>query len=103
MKYIIEFDEVPYTPDGSLPYQGERLYRAKGFKSLVFDECGLNKLTPYYVDDQEKKQSYRKGYADGLKHAIETVKKQYARHLMSSAAATTLEKASLTEDETKKV
>lgn len=51
-KYIIELENEPFTgayfeamPDGSI--QREVLYRVKGFKSLVFDEEGLKRLTPY--------------------------------------------------------
>lgn len=40
MKYIIEIEDEPLTRDG------EAVYRAKGFRSLVFDENGLKKLTP---------------------------------------------------------
>lgn len=40
MKYIIEIEDKPLTRDG------EAVYRAKGFRSLVFDENGLKKLTP---------------------------------------------------------
>lgn len=51
-KYIIELENEPFTgayfeamPDGSILH--EKLYRVKGFKSLVFDEEGLKRLTPY--------------------------------------------------------
>lgn len=40
-KFIVEVDSV-FTND-----KGTRLYRIKGFNSLIFDECGLNKLDPY--------------------------------------------------------
>lgn len=44
-KYVIEIEEVYVTSsaDGS----PQRLYRMKGFNSLVFDEEGLNKLVPF--------------------------------------------------------
>lgn len=46
-KYVIELEDVPFVND--LTFLNERLYRVKGFKSLVFDENGLEKLTP--IDD----------------------------------------------------
>lgn len=39
-KYIIDIDDLPFDK------KGERLWRATQFKSLVFDEYGLKKLTP---------------------------------------------------------
>ena len=36
-KYIIEFEDKPF---------GNGLYKAKGFNSLVFDQNGLDRLTP---------------------------------------------------------
>lgn len=50
-KYIIELEERPfYSSDPMVvgtELMAERLYRVKGFKSLVFDEEGLKRLTPY--------------------------------------------------------
>ena len=37
-KYIIEFEDKPF---------GNGLYKAKGFNSLVFDQNGLDRLTPF--------------------------------------------------------
>lgn len=48
MKYIIEIEDEPLTRDG------EAVYRAKGFRSLVFDENGLKKLTPFGTPEQEE-------------------------------------------------
>ena len=45
MKYIIEIEKKPFVRESSL-YGKEFLYRANGFRSLVFDETGLKKLTP---------------------------------------------------------
>lgn len=42
-KYIIEIEDDPF---GSIE-SSDMLWRAKGFKSLVFDKKGLEKLTPY--------------------------------------------------------
>ena len=41
-KYIIELENISFQ-NGD-----EYLWRVKGFKSLVFDKNGLEKLTPYY-------------------------------------------------------
>lgn len=50
-KYIIELEETPFYSDNpnivGITLVAERLYRVKGFKSLVFDEEGLKRLTPY--------------------------------------------------------
>lgn len=48
-KYIIEFEDEPFVSNG------EKLYRAKGFNSLVFDKYGLEKLTPLREDDNKIK------------------------------------------------
>lgn len=45
MKYIIDIEDEPFVRKSAL-YGEEALYRANGFKSLVFDETGLKKLTP---------------------------------------------------------
>ena len=53
-KYIIELDEEPYVNEtGDI-----RLYRAKGFNSLVFDEYGIDKLVPYRECDDEYDDEY---------------------------------------------
>lgn len=61
-KYVIELeDEVFYN--GELPFDGsETLYRVKGFRSLVFDQNGLERLTPYIEPDDEG--SYNRGLND---------------------------------------
>lgn len=45
-KFLIEIDE-PFMGDA-----GEKLYRIKGFKSLVFDDNGLKKLERYKEFEQ---------------------------------------------------
>lgn len=45
-KYIIEIEDEPFVRQSCL-YGEEAVYRASGFKSLVFDKNGLDKLTPY--------------------------------------------------------
>lgn len=43
-KYVVEIEEiyVAVTPDAT----PQRLYRIRGFNSLVFDDAELKKLTP---------------------------------------------------------
>lgn len=53
-KYIIELEDASYVNGSS--YKDDILYRVKGFKSLVFDKEGLEKLEPY-----EGKESLRVG------------------------------------------
>jgi len=60
MKYIIEFENATFHnmyPDGH--FGCSTLYRAKGFNSLVFDQNGLDKLTPYDPDE-----AYQRGLKD---------------------------------------
>ena len=46
MKFIIEIEDEPLVRQSAL--HGETaVYRAAGFKSLVFDEYGIGKLKPY--------------------------------------------------------
>ena len=71
MKYTIEIDTDKVFTDG----QNNKLYRAKGFNSLVFDKCGLDKLEPVekaWENELEKhrREAYDKGYADGKADAI---------------------------------
>ena len=40
-KYIIELEDAPFVD-----INGGRLWRVKGFRSLVFDSEGLKRLTP---------------------------------------------------------
>lgn len=47
-KYIIELEDEPFED-----IDANRLWRVKGFKSLVFDKNGLDKLTLY--DDAEQR------------------------------------------------
>lgn len=46
MKYIIELEDEPMIAN-SFHQEADELWKAKGFNSLVFDKCGLDKLTPY--------------------------------------------------------
>lgn len=45
-KYIIEIEDDPFIRYECFPGE-EKLYIAKGFKSLVFNQNDLDKLTPY--------------------------------------------------------
>ena len=56
MKYIIEIENEPFgrNDDPVIPHGMDELYRAKGFKSLVFDQNGLDKLTPYTEPDEDE-------------------------------------------------
>ena len=60
-KYIIEIENDPITKEGV------ELWKACGFNALVFDQCGLDKLTPYPTDDNW--QSYNKGLNDAWEAA----------------------------------
>lgn len=52
-KYVIEFEEKPfYKMQRRGTSETEKLWRVKGFNSLVFDENGIKKLTP--LDDALK-------------------------------------------------
>ena len=44
-KYIIEIEDEPFVRRSAL-HGEEALYRAVGFRSLVFDQNGLNNLKP---------------------------------------------------------
>ena len=57
MKYVIEINDHAMN-DSCTP----ALYRAKGFKTLVFDEYGLSKLTPF---DEIHKKAWNEGYQVG--------------------------------------
>ena len=86
MKYVIETNDHPMN-DSCTP----ALYRAKGFRTLVFDKHGLNKLTPFdeAVNIQEglawskgydaghmngKQESYDKGYDEGFEAGKKAMK-----------------------------
>lgn len=61
MKYIIEIEEEPLVRKSAL-HGEDAVYRAAGFKSLVFDKVGLEKLTPYCPANDES--SYEQGIHD---------------------------------------
>lgn len=54
-KYIIEIEQV-------MKDQINTLYRIKGFKSLVFDDYGLNMIEPYVSEEQcEDTKAFEQG------------------------------------------
>ena len=66
-KYIIEVEDKPFELLSEDGFTSEKLFRVKGFNSLVFDWNGLNKLTPYTEPDLEqvRKEAYAEGFKDG--------------------------------------
>ena len=65
-KYIIEIEDEPFgrNDDPNIPHGMDELYRAKGFNALVFDQNGLDKLTPL---DKELEEAYQKGLDEAWK------------------------------------
>lgn len=65
-KYIIEVEDKPFELLSEDGFTSEKLFRVKGFNSLVFDMTGISKLTPYTEPDTEqvRKEAYDKGYDD---------------------------------------
>ena len=64
-KYILELEDKPLCVfDEDTQTYFPRLRRVKGFYSLVFDQNGLNKLTPYTEPDLEqvRKEAFKNGY-----------------------------------------
>ena len=61
MKYIIEIEDTPIQVKDSHTLDAYDVYKAKGFRSLVFDMNGLQKLERY-----EQQSAYQKGYEAGL-------------------------------------
>lgn len=67
MKYIIDIED-----------QAENgLYRAKAFRSLVFDEFGLEKLMPFDEEmiEDEMKDRFEEGFQAGMKKAWNAARK----------------------------
>ncbi len=54
-KYVIELEDWPFVDS-----EGNRLWKAKGFNSLVFDKNGLSKLTR--LDDEIKIREKNHGW-----------------------------------------
>lgn len=68
MKYIIEIEDEPFgrNDDPVIPHGMDELWRAKGFRSLVFDKNGLEKLTPLNDIEDLQRSAYQKGYEAGF-------------------------------------
>ena len=80
MKYIIEINDTPMTT----PELGKKLYKAKGFNSLVFDQNGLDKLEKFETTSMIDKSNFSEeqyrldienahscGYQEGYDTAVE--------------------------------
>ena len=80
-KYIIEVEDKPFELLSEDGFTSEKLFRVKGFNSLVFDWNGLNKLTPYTEPDLEqvRKEAYEEGFKDGQYAARNGLVANYAQ------------------------
>lgn len=69
-KYIIEVEDKPFELLSEDGFTSEKLYRVKGFKTLVFDWNILNMLTPYTEPDlkQVRKDAYEEGWKEAEYH-----------------------------------
>lgn len=82
-KYVIEFEEKPfYKMQRRGTPETEKLWRVKGFNSLVFDENGIKKLTPLEdILDLAKHEvfgnGFNEGYEVGQRKLWDVVKKVY--------------------------
>lgn len=73
-KYIIELEDEPLVYNETT--EKAELWRVKGFKSLVFDNVGLEKLTPYEIEymkplDNTPSDAYNQGLVDGWQTLLE--------------------------------
>lgn len=71
MKYVIEIENKPFERNG------ESLYRASNFRSLVFDKSGLSKLEPSREERYEELQEQ----ADTLIELLEDTNKRTTKAL----------------------
>ena len=78
-KFVIEIEEI-YNGNLCKHERHMHLYRIKGFNSLVFDENGLEKLTPYdeikhkmELIDELKRDEYNRGLNDAWELAKKIV------------------------------
>ena len=67
-KFVVEIEKV-------FEQDGEKLYRAKGFKSLVFDDNGLKKLVPLEEIDKEEMEAVRNAGREEVWELIKFIKK----------------------------
>jgi len=71
-KYIIEIEDEPFSRDDDFEHY---LYRAKRFKSLVFDSDGIDKLEPFDPDKYDFDEVYDEAYKNGLNDAWDAARK----------------------------
>ena len=94
-KYIIEVEDKPFELLSEDGFTSEKLFRVKGFNSLVFDWNGLNMLTPYTEDsayahgyteaeskyreirDELEKQAHQRGYEEAYDTAYADAEEIY--------------------------
>lgn len=76
IKYIIEVEDKPFELLSEDGFTSEKLFRVKGFNSLVFDWNGLNMLTPYTEPDTE--QVRKKAYDKCMNEAEDLAYKLYS-------------------------
>ena len=96
-KYIIEIEDEPFgrNDDPNIPHGMDELYRAKGFNSLVFDQVGLDKLTPLdKALSNELGEAYHKGFEVG-QHEATTLEYQQGLDDAWEAARTIVRNTSL--------
>ena len=67
MKYVIEFEDKPIIKN-----DGRKLYAAKGFNALMFDEHGLGNLEKYSTEPliNACKEAFDKGRKEGHKSGM---------------------------------
>lgn len=62
MKYIIEFEDKPIIKN-----DGKKVFAAKNFNSLFFDDVGLNHLEALAGHDKELEKQKRRMYEEGIR------------------------------------
>ena len=76
-KFVIEIDEVFRNDEDDIIHE-EELYRIKGFRSLVFDDNGLDKLQKYNgstISEDTLEMELMKALNDGRNEVWELTKK----------------------------
>ena len=73
MKYVIDIEDMAVNECNERRYA---LFKAKNFRTLVFDDVGLSKLTPLAdaigdVISMEREQAYREGFENGEREGYE--------------------------------
>ena len=80
-KHIIEIEDDEFIQNEG----NEILYRAKGFKSLVFDDNGLDKLTPL-TTDATFSEAYQMGLNDAWASAEKAIFREDAWYVFDKLA-----------------